>query len=393
MNISVGFDIMTIFILIAVISFFLFYKRLRQLDEKSFIVICVSNLFTLLLDILTWYLDGKPGTFVHNLNLIATQFYFIFTCTDCFLILFYILSVARLSKSINKFYVYLSVSAFFIYLALLFILYPFNLIYYIDESNYYHHGDLYWITYLFYFVFLVLDFFAIFTNRKEFKFRMLLSFIVLSVVPFVFLILQIIVYNYFPNTFSCGLIAIAIYFVFVNNQEFAVQDAKFDKMTNVYNRGTYLEMLNSNFHNLKSCGVVFYDINNLKYMNDNYGHVIGDQAIIRVANSLKISNANNIYNFRIGGDEFITIFSNCNKEDVENYLENWRSKLTEITKDDQYKIEVAYGFSYAKGTFSIDQLIKEADINMYSLKRKIKNESINSNKNKAKIARKKENKI
>jgi len=266
-NISVGFDIMTIFILIAVISFFLFYKQLRQLDEKSFIVICVSDLFTLFLDILTWYLDGKSGTFVHNLNLIATQFYFIFTCANCFLILFYILSVARLSKTINKFYVYISVSAFFIYLALLFILYPFNLIFYIDEGNYYHHGDLYWITYLFYFGFLVLDFFAIFTNRKEFKFRMLLSFIVLSVVPFVFLILQIIVYNYFPNTFSCGLIAIAIYFVFVNNQEFAVQDAKFDKMTSIYNRGTYLEMLNSDFHDLKSCGVVF---SNLRYFFSFY---------------------------------------------------------------------------------------------------------------------------
>jgi diguanylate cyclase (GGDEF) domain len=377
---------MGIFILIAVISFFSFYKQLRQRDGKSFFIICLNDLFTLSLDIFTWSLDGQPGTFVHNMDILVTQFYFVFTTANSFLILFYILSKARFSNKTNKFYVYLSISAFFSYLALLFILYPFNLIYYIDENNYYHHGNLYWITYLYYFFFSILNFFAIMTNRRDFKFRMLLSFSVLSVVPFISLIIQMGIYNLIPNTFSYGLFAIAIYLVFVNNQEFAVQDARYDKMTGVYNRSTYLDMLDNEFRDLKSCGVVFYDINNLKYMNDTYGHAVGDQAIIRVANSLKVNNPANAYSFRIGGDEFVTIFKDCTKEDIEKFLFEWKNNLADIIKNDQYKIDVAYGYSYAKGTFLIDRLIKEADTNMYSLKKKIK-ETNNSEKTVVKLTK------
>ncbi len=372
MNVSIGFDAMSILILITVIGFFFSYKQLRQRDGKSFLALCVWSLITLVLDMFTWILDGNKGEVIHNADLIVTQFYFIFTVGEAFLCIFYIISKCRIKKKINRILFYSSIALFFVYLCFIFVSFPLNLVFKIDENNYYGRGPLYWVTYLFYFGFLIINLIGTIVNRDDIKGREFLSFIFLTILPVVSLSAQFIIYNIFANTLSYGIFAIGLYLVFINNQEFAIQDAGFDKMTNIRNRTTYLNMVDNQFKEYRSCAIIFFDINNLKYVNDNFGHAVGDHIIINVANSLKTLEKENVMSFRIGGDEFVTVYGNGKKEDIEEYIRAWKAEISDIMKNDVYKAEVAYGYSFSEGAFNIDFLSREADINMYAQKKTLK---------------------
>ena len=60
-----------------------------------------------------------------------------------------------------------------------------------------------------------------------------------------------------------------------------------DALTGLYNRSKLAEMLAGRYRELRSCGVVFLDLNGLKETNDNFGHDMGDRMIVLVAESLR----------------------------------------------------------------------------------------------------------
>ena len=88
-----------------------------------------------------------------------------------------------------------------------------------------------------------------------------------------------------------------------------------DDLTGIYNRrklqidmGRFLaEKKRYKYHYT----IIFFDIDNFKKLNDNYGHPYGDSILIKVSNILKsaIRRVDRIY--RYGGDEFIVILSRC----------------------------------------------------------------------------------
>ena len=369
MNVNIGFDIMSIIIILTVIGFFFFYKQLRQRDGKSFLLICCFSLVTLILDLSIWLMIGVEGEIVHTIEIVFTQFYYAIFCGNIFFFIFYILSKCRMEKYLNKILLYGSVSLYIIFVFILFAMFPNGLIFKFTENNYYNRGELFWVVYLFYFIFSFINLISTILNLDDIKGREFLSFLFLTIVSVISLIVQLVVYPFFANTCSCGIMAIGIFLVFVNNQEFAIQDAGLDAMTNLKNRTTYLNMLDTQFKGLKSCAIVFFDINNLKYINDTYGHAAGDHVIINVSNSLSRLENDRIFSFRIGGDEFVTVYTNCTNIEVEEYVRAWKIEIADIMKNDVYKSEVSFGFSFGEGVFSIDFLAHEADINMYAQKR------------------------
>ena len=76
-----------------------------------------------------------------------------------------------------------------------------------------------------------------------------------------------------------------------------------DGMTGLYNKGKLMELKQSLFRKQEKIAVFNMDVNNLKYMNDNFGHEAGDRLIRKAAESLKRIESRNIMAFRTGGDE------------------------------------------------------------------------------------------
>ena len=80
-----------------------------------------------------------------------------------------------------------------------------------------------------------------------------------------------------------------------------------DDLTGLYNKRKFLAMKQSLFRRQKAIAVFNLDVNNLKYMNDHFGHEAGDKLIRKAAESMKRIEARNVMPFRVGGDEFMIV--------------------------------------------------------------------------------------
>ena len=127
--------------------------------------------------------------------------------------------------------------------------------------------------------------------------------------------------------------------------------------------------------------IVAVDINYLKYVNDTYGHAVGNQLLITATNVLtETFKHSNVY--RVGGDEFVVILEGEDYEAREELL----TGLTFRTREGE-EIPVSYAFGMATYTkeldVGVDDVLKHADSAMYLHKRNLKRLQLRSNVNEA----------
>ena len=129
--------------------------------------------------------------------------------------------------------------------------------------------------------------------------------------------------------------------------------------------------------NNKKIALIFIDLDNFKFVNDTFGHEIGDLLLIQIANRLKKSIRKSDVASRIGGDEFILILNNINsKEEVEKKVQEIINVLNAPIIIQDKKIEVTFSAGiavYPDDTKNISELLQFADIAMYEAKREGKN--------------------
>ena len=121
-------------------------------------------------------------------------------------------------------------------------------------------------------------------------------------------------------------------------------------------------------------GVIQFDVNNLKYMNDTFGHEKGDELIKLTAEGLKNSFQRFGRCYRMGGDEFLVVLTGNDPEaDYRLGIQLLHSYCNEInqTNMSDFSFEVAHGFVLSKGQV-LEDVIKEADGKMYHNKRILK---------------------
>ena len=137
-----------------------------------------------------------------------------------------------------------------------------------------------------------------------------------------------------------------------------------DMLTGLYNRNKLNNYMNEivSLPNTRTA-LIFMDINGLKKINDNEGHIAGDNLIRRAANTL-ISVFNDQDIFRVGGDEFVVILRDTDEKQINNYIDKLHVKAK---KND---VSFAVGYAITDSPKDIEKILKEADVNMYQDKRK-----------------------
>ncbi len=137
-----------------------------------------------------------------------------------------------------------------------------------------------------------------------------------------------------------------------------------DVLTGLYNRNRLNSYMNEILE-LEDAptALLFFDINGLKKVNDNEGHIAGDNLIRRAAHAL-ISTFTEDEIFRVGGDEFVVILRNVEEKQIIDYI----AKLHKKSKKND--ISFAVGYAMTNSSKDIEKLLKEADENMYNDKRK-----------------------
>lgn len=133
---------------------------------------------------------------------------------------------------------------------------------------------------------------------------------------------------------------------------------------------SYIEIGNADF------AVGFFDVNGLKFVNDNFGHKNGDKLLIDA--SVCICKAfKDCPVFRLGGDEFAVIIYNFSKKKPSNYILALEGAIDEINSKEygaDYKVSIAWGYaSYRQGIDkNTTEVFKIADEEMYRHKKFIK---------------------
>ncbi len=146
-----------------------------------------------------------------------------------------------------------------------------------------------------------------------------------------------------------------------------------DEMTGVYNRRYAFQVVDRQIalaEREKTGFVICYiDIDRLKEINDTYGHAEGDRLITTVTKVLGETIRKTDYLFRMGGDEFMVLFPNAQRNDTNMLIERLRQSLNSQTMHG-VPIDFSYGFSEFRcgGGKSVQDLIQLADDRMYRFK-------------------------
>ena len=148
-----------------------------------------------------------------------------------------------------------------------------------------------------------------------------------------------------------------------------------DILTDIYNR-EYFELVVAKFNEQinTSVAVILCDLDDLKYINDNYGHKMGDVLIQETARILNKFTSENVTVSRIGGDEFVIIVADKTEShikqliiDIEKEIENYNINHAKVI------IKMSVGYSYALSSIGkMAELFFQADKNMYIDKTKRK---------------------
>jgi len=154
-----------------------------------------------------------------------------------------------------------------------------------------------------------------------------------------------------------------------------------DALTSLKNRTAFENAKSSlNGHYLAQDGVKFaavmFDLNDLKKINDEYGHGAGD-IYIKNSSELICHTFKHSPVFRVGGDEFVAILRNSDYEERHELLEKFRSGVQKMQADDipeLNRVSVASGMAdYDEiENDDIDTLFKKADERMYENKHLMK---------------------
>ncbi|MCM1227913.1 MAG: EAL domain-containing protein [Clostridium sp.] len=164
----------------------------------------------------------------------------------------------------------------------------------------------------------------------------------------------------------------------------------YDITTGLLNRRAYLNKLDELFEKpdeLKTAAIIMTDLDNLKYVNDTYGHDFGDDYIRAAANVLKEFTKYGGIVSRLSGDEFnVFLYGYESKEAVRSVINEVGKKLNEsfcmLSDGTKYKVKASRGVAwYPDHSQSYDMLMKYADFAMYTIKHTTKGSIAEFNEN------------
>jgi diguanylate cyclase (GGDEF)-like protein len=149
-----------------------------------------------------------------------------------------------------------------------------------------------------------------------------------------------------------------------------------DDLTSLYNRRAFLALAAQQLKVARRNGhgllLFFADVDNLKRINDTYGHREGDRALVRAADALENTFRNSDVIARLAGDEFAILALEATCENREVILRRLTQNLQKVSAgESRYKLSLSIGMARfdPKRPISLGKLISGADEAMYEQKK------------------------
>lgn len=331
--------------------------------------IAATTILVLLSDTIMWILNGRSGVFFRALSYMNLILYFIMQIAIIFWWLRYawynIFSQKMTQKKETVF-----VTLPFICLSLIVLISPINgWCFYLDEANYYHRGvlsALMSIIVLFYV--LTITAAALVQCRKEIlvdRKKSLLTIAFFTVPPILGGLLQVVFYG-LSLVWPC--VVISSLLLLLNKQSQAISQ---DALTGLNNRRSMEKVLRTYVgRQIRAVTLILLDINEFKYINDEYGHDLGDRALIQAANILRETfNGTSAFLARYGGDEFVIILPEGDEGAAREASQKIRNRFEQFSQTNMFPFPLSVSLGAAitskETDIGIADLLKEADRRMY----------------------------
>lgn len=156
-----------------------------------------------------------------------------------------------------------------------------------------------------------------------------------------------------------------------------------DYLTGLYNHRHFQETLKVllTSKNQSEITVLLGDIDNFKRINDEYGHVVGDQVLMKIGEVLQSSIPKSVgSSFRYGGEEFAILFHTANRDQIVHLIKNVYTKLQDATftsDSGPFSVTMSFGlYSQSKVKNNHVDLVRKADDLLYTAKKQGKNQAI-----------------
>lgn len=324
--------------------------------------------FALILETATFFLDEKPGIVVHILQYAINSYLFLASsCVGLLWVLFVDVRIFRNTTRVKKWFKILIIPYAVLVALIICDWFGTGIIFSINEQNVYVRGKIVILSYVFvcccYLITLILAVLAVKRNG-HIRFFPVHYFVIPS---FIGTLVQGLFYG-----IATGWMCLSIALLFVQ-LHLANQNAYEDELSGLYNRKYFVwmvEKLTRSKRN-RSIGAIMMDIDQFKFINDKFGHSVGDDAIRNLGRILTNVNSDSTTAFRVGGDEFVVLCIDGTKVDIEQLLSTINKQLIEFneTAGKPYTLSLSIGYStcHTTGT-SLDYFFHQLDMLMYEQK-------------------------
>ena len=140
-----------------------------------------------------------------------------------------------------------------------------------------------------------------------------------------------------------------------------------DSLTGLYNRA-YFEEEMERLSTIRKypVGIIMADIDNLKFVNDTFGHAKGDELLKHLANVLSSVFRKEDAVARIGGDEFAVILPNVDEKTAQSFCKRIADACEDSKQESSLKLSVSMGYTIQYGQYrDMQEALKAADDHMY----------------------------
>jgi len=146
--------------------------------------------------------------------------------------------------------------------------------------------------------------------------------------------------------------------------------ASTDSLTGLWNRRWARTLIEQAIARLQEKGEIFsvalIDVNEFKKINDQRGHLVGDQVLTKIAYELLKFSSDEVTLCRLGGDEFLVIALNTNEVQMHQLSDDIVNRVNQVMQDSGYPVSLSIGSAtYSETPKSVSEILHQVDLEMY----------------------------
>jgi diguanylate cyclase (GGDEF)-like protein len=151
-----------------------------------------------------------------------------------------------------------------------------------------------------------------------------------------------------------------------------------DQMTGLLNRESFMKILRQSLEEVQNATLLIVDADHFKSVNDRFGHLAGDEALVQIAEALRQTARKDAVVARIGGEEFGVLLMHMFPHEAEAFADLLRRQIERIqwqhAKGKVHQLTVSIGGAHLNGDYTkIAEALRDADRCLYWAKRRGRN--------------------